>query len=159
EELALDQVRRNGAAIDDDEGPLRARRMAMDGARQDVLADAALSFEEHRELLRRHALERLEEAPHHRRHRDRVAEALGDGLEAARAPRNLPPERPGSEGDGGNVHATALFHGSGARSARGVMQKGSASAGPPRLDARVSCASSKRCEPRCGSAATRLWAR
>ena len=56
----------------------------MDGASQDVLARAALAFEEDGELRVRRLLEAREEVAHERRCPDRAAEAI------ARAERELP---------------------------------------------------------------------
>ena len=47
EELALEQVRRQRRAVDLDERPVAPRRSLVNGARDQLLADAALAADEH----------------------------------------------------------------------------------------------------------------
>ena len=83
EQLGLDQVRRHRGAVEDDEGPLGARRRLVDGARDDVLAAAGLAADEHGQIGRRDALEHTEHLAHAHRASDHVAEGV------ARADRHL----------------------------------------------------------------------
>ena len=55
EELALDEGRREGGAVDVHEGPARAGRCGVELARGEPLPGARLAEEEHRALRRRHA--------------------------------------------------------------------------------------------------------
>ncbi len=64
EELTLDEVRRDGSAVDDDEGPLAARAALEDLGRDELLAGAALAFDEHVDVARRDLLEHREELAH-----------------------------------------------------------------------------------------------
>ena len=50
EQDALDQVLRDGAAVDGDERPRLAFALALDGARDQLLADAAFALDEHRDV-------------------------------------------------------------------------------------------------------------
>src|SRR5258708_5960253 len=59
EELRLDQLLRDGGAIDLDESVAAAQAVAVDGAPDELLAGAALSEQEHRCGRRRRALDRV----------------------------------------------------------------------------------------------------
>src|SRR6185295_2312693 len=67
EELALDEVRRHGAAVDDHEGPLLAARGIVDRVGDEVLAGAGLALDEDRGLRGRDALEEPEDLAHAQR--------------------------------------------------------------------------------------------
>ena len=54
EQLALDQLTRNRGAVHLDEGLVAPRRLPMDGARDELLAGAVLSRDEHARRRRRH---------------------------------------------------------------------------------------------------------
>src|SRR5690606_33496241 len=75
EELALDEVRRDRAAVERDERLAGTRGHHVDAARQDVLADAALALDEDAHVRRGRALQEREEVAHHVRLADGVAEA------------------------------------------------------------------------------------
>ena len=64
EELGLDQVRADGAAVDDDERLLGARAPLADLVRDELLAGAALALDEDVDVARRHLLEQREELAH-----------------------------------------------------------------------------------------------
>ena len=72
EELALDQARGDGAAIDDLEGAATALALGVNGAGESVLAGARLASEQDGRRRRGDALEDAEDAPHAqaRAHRD-----------------------------------------------------------------------------------------
>src|SRR5262249_53434767 len=53
EELALDQVRRDGGTVDFDEGSVTARAARVDGPRQELLADAGFAEDKHGGVGRR----------------------------------------------------------------------------------------------------------
>src|SRR5262249_41536585 len=74
EELALEQVLRDRAAVDRHEGHVLARRTLMDRARDELLADAALALDEHRGL----EVGDLRDGAEDLRHRGALRE---DGLE------------------------------------------------------------------------------
>ena len=48
EQLGLDEIRGDGAAVDGDEGAAAAAAVVMDGARDEFLAGARLAEDEHR---------------------------------------------------------------------------------------------------------------
>ena len=63
EQLGLEQLARDRAAVDGDERPVAARRLVMHGARDDFLAGAGLAGDEHRGLVRGHLLDHAAHAP------------------------------------------------------------------------------------------------
>ena len=75
EQLALQQVLRDGAAVDGDERPLGARRAAVELARDQLLAGAGLAGDEHGDVGRRDLLQLAEDLLHARRRADDLAEA------------------------------------------------------------------------------------
>jgi hypothetical protein len=75
EELALDQVRRHGAAVDGKEGLLVAAAEAVDGLRHQLLARARLSEQQHRGVGGRHLRDHVVHALHHGRGPDERPEA------------------------------------------------------------------------------------
>src|SRR5262249_14212398 len=86
EQLALDELARDGRAVDLHEGPVGARRQAVDGARDELLARAALARHEDRRLGRRDLLDLVEEALHRRAPPDHLEARellLGDARELA----------------------------------------------------------------------------
>ena len=66
EELRLEQVAGDRAAVDRDERALRARRQAMNRRRHELLARAALAFDEHRRVRDRDLADDLLHALHRR---------------------------------------------------------------------------------------------
>ena len=64
EERALGERRRDGAAVDDDEGLVGARARLVDRLRDELLAGARLARDEHGELGRRGLAQALEHAAH-----------------------------------------------------------------------------------------------
>ena len=64
EQLALDEVLRDRAAVDHDEGPLAPWRGVVDGPRDELLARARLAVDEDRRLGARHPIDHREEHPH-----------------------------------------------------------------------------------------------
>jgi hypothetical protein len=64
EELALEDRLGKGRAVDGDEGLGRARALGVDGARDELLARAALADDEHRGGRRRDLRDRLVDAEH-----------------------------------------------------------------------------------------------
>src|SRR5690606_24714551 len=64
EQLALEQVLRDGAAVDGDERPVLARRAAVDLAGDQLLAGAGLAGDEHRDVGGRHLLHLAEPLLH-----------------------------------------------------------------------------------------------
>ncbi len=64
EELALDEVRRDRAAVDDDERLVGPRPALEDLRRDELLAGAALALDEHVDVARRDLLEEGEELAH-----------------------------------------------------------------------------------------------
>ena len=64
EELALDEVRRDRAAIDDDERLVGPRTALEDLRRDDLLAGATFALDEDVDVARRDLLEKREELPH-----------------------------------------------------------------------------------------------
>ena len=81
EQNRLDQVLRHGAAIDRDEGLGAARADAVDGARDQFLADAGFAFDQHRDGGGR----RLLGGAQHRLHGGRAGDHVGDGQRAVAA--------------------------------------------------------------------------
>ena len=75
EQLRLEQVLGNGAAVDGDERPLGARRAAVHLARDELLAGAGLAGDEHRDVGGGDLLDLLEDLLHRRARADDVAEA------------------------------------------------------------------------------------
>ena len=67
EELALEEVRRDGAAVDAEERPLRARARRCGRPRDDLLAGAALAGDEHRDVGVLHAVDERVDAAHRAR--------------------------------------------------------------------------------------------
>src|SRR6185295_1754864 len=57
EELALEQLARNGGAVDADQRPVAALARFVDGARNQLLAGAGLAADHHRSRGRRHQLD------------------------------------------------------------------------------------------------------
>ena len=85
EQLAFEQRRRNGAAVDRHEGTVPPAAERVNGARHDVLAGAALAADQHAGARRRDAADQLEGPPHVGRAADEQAEAPGGvplGLQA-----------------------------------------------------------------------------
>ena len=74
EELALDQVVADGAAVDDHEGLGGAAALLVDAAGQDVLARARLALEQHRGVGGRDVLQHTEERAHGQAWAQRLAE-------------------------------------------------------------------------------------
>ena len=72
EQLGLDQLLGNGRAVDLDEALAAAQAVAVDGARDELLADAALALDQHRRVGRRGAADR----GHHLLQRGAVADHL-----------------------------------------------------------------------------------
>ena len=67
EQLALDQVGRDRAAVDDDEGPLaRGRSRSWIASRDQLLARAGLALDQHGRAAERDALDRAEQLAHRR---------------------------------------------------------------------------------------------
>ena len=64
EELGLEQPLRYGRAVDLDERPLAARRRRMDGAGDEILADAALAPEQDRRIRVGDVLDDRPDGPH-----------------------------------------------------------------------------------------------
>src|SRR5262249_29003265 len=83
EQLALDEPGRDRAAVDGHERAARAPRAHVDRAREHLLADAALAFEEDRRVARAEALEEREDVAH------RGRDALGLAERGAAADRKL----------------------------------------------------------------------
>ena len=85
EQDALDEVLGDGAAIDGDEGLAGAGALALDGAGDQLLADAALALDQDGDGRAGRALAELDDARHGLAAGDEVAEAelaLGGGLHA-----------------------------------------------------------------------------
>ena len=76
EELALEEVRRDRAAVDADEGLLRARARVVDGVGDHLLARPALARDEHGDVGVLHPIDERVELAHRRARADeaRVAE-------------------------------------------------------------------------------------
>src|SRR5579863_5027833 len=74
EELALDQVRGDGAAVEHDHGAVRASAFFVQGVRKDVFSDARLAAKGDRDVGRRESLEHVEDLVHRRRASDDAAE-------------------------------------------------------------------------------------
>ena len=70
EQLTLQQVFRNRSAIDGNEWAVLAGRAAMDGARNEFLAGAAVSHDQDGDIGIRHAPDHFENAMHRRAHAD-----------------------------------------------------------------------------------------
>jgi len=66
EELALDEVGRKTARVDDDEGPLLSRAVVVERPGHELLARAGLSLHQHRRVGSRDFREEREEASHRR---------------------------------------------------------------------------------------------
>jgi len=79
EQLALDEVRRHRAAVEDDEGCARARARLVDGVGGDVLARARLPDEGERDVGAREAPQNLEDLAHESGRGNDAPEALGMG--------------------------------------------------------------------------------
>src|SRR5437763_11961092 len=84
EELALDEALRDRAAVDLQEGRLRALRAGMDPPREELLARPRLAEEEDRRVVRRHEVGALEDREH--------AGAPGDDLVGARGRSEAAPQ-------------------------------------------------------------------
>ena len=69
EQLALQQVLRDRAAVDRDERPSRARPQLVQRLRQHLLAGAALADQQHRDIGRRQPLDGAADLQHRRRWR------------------------------------------------------------------------------------------
>src|SRR5690606_36691236 len=76
EELALDQLARNGGAVDLDEGGVLARAQPVDGAADELLAGAALPGDEHARLGGRHLVDVLKQLLHRRAGADHLVASL-----------------------------------------------------------------------------------
>ena len=64
EQLGLEQRLDQRRAVDGDERPVAAPAQLVDLARDQLLADAALAFQQHREIGGRHSLDRSAECGH-----------------------------------------------------------------------------------------------
>jgi hypothetical protein len=64
EQLALDELGRDGGAVDLDERPVGARRVLVDGAGDELLAGAVLAGDEHARRRGRDALDLVEQRAH-----------------------------------------------------------------------------------------------
>ena len=64
EQNALDQIFRNGAAVDSDEGFASAFAFALDGARDQLFADATFAFDEDGNVGSRSAFAEADDAGH-----------------------------------------------------------------------------------------------
>src|SRR5205085_10609987 len=78
EELALDEARRYGGAIEDDERTARARRRFVERLREDLFDGARLAFDDDGHVGRREALAQRKEAPHRLALAEHATEARGD---------------------------------------------------------------------------------
>src|SRR5690606_6766055 len=76
EELALEERLGEGAAVDGDEGAVRAVGVRVDGAGDQLLAAAALALDEDRRVGRRGALDQLVHLPEPRALADDAARAI-----------------------------------------------------------------------------------
>jgi hypothetical protein len=76
EQLRFDQIRRDRSAVDAEERKIAARRVEVDGPRDQLLAHAALTEDEHRCPKRRDAEDPVE----HRAHRGGVADEVLDAV-------------------------------------------------------------------------------
>ena len=74
EQLRLDQIRRDGGAVDLDERPVRAATELMDGARDELLASAVFSVHEDAGVARRDLADERDHLLHRLASRDEVAE-------------------------------------------------------------------------------------
>ncbi len=94
EKLALQQFRRDGRAVDRDEGLARARAVAVQGAGDLLLARAGLSLHEHGRVARRGQADELVDLAHRRAGADElvVGQPRGGGFRA-RAARGRPSAR------------------------------------------------------------------
>ena len=77
EELALDQVLGDGAAIEDHEGPLAARRLVVERPGDELLSRARLAGDHDGDVHRRDLLEEPENLSHPRRATDHSREEAG----------------------------------------------------------------------------------
>ena len=87
EEFALEQLARDRRRVHRDEGARRARRRLVDRARHQFLAGAALAGDQHRDVARGHASDRLEDLE------DRAAAADQAIARAARAAAHFAAQR------------------------------------------------------------------
>ena len=97
EQLGLEHLARQGAAVDRHEGPLGARRALVDGARHQLLAGAALAEDQHRRVGRRHPLhdaQHLAASAGSRSRCRRRAPAPGRGRAGRRCRAGAGPSRP-----------------------------------------------------------------
>ena len=76
EELALEQARRDGGAVDLDEAALAPRAALVDRARDQLLAGARLAADQHRRAGGRHRLHQLQHLPERGRLADDVVEVV-----------------------------------------------------------------------------------
>ncbi len=76
EELALEQVLRNGGAVESDERLFGPRALVVQGLGDELLARAALTGHQHRRLERRHHADRPEDLLHARRVADDVVRTV-----------------------------------------------------------------------------------
>ena len=79
EQLGLEQVGRDGAAVDDDQRSGGARARLVNRLAQRVLAGAGLAFDQHGDVGGGDASGEREQAPHRRRSPPQPAEAFGVG--------------------------------------------------------------------------------
>src|SRR5262249_20685375 len=99
EELVFDEARRGGARVEDDVGPVLARAVIVDAAREDLLSRAGLADEQDGLGRRGCALELREEEAHGEAAADGVAEARrGRELQRLRRAHGPHRERGGAEG-------------------------------------------------------------
>ena len=80
EQVRVDQLLGDRAAIDDDERPRRARRRVVDRPRRELLAGAGLALDQHRRVGRRRHLEHREQLAH----RDALARHRAEVIAIAR---------------------------------------------------------------------------
>jgi hypothetical protein len=81
---SLQQLRRDRRGVERDEGPLRARRFAVQRARDQLLAGAGLAGDQHRQRRLRQAADGAEQLAHRRRLADQSGESPAAAV-AARA--------------------------------------------------------------------------
>ena len=86
EELRLEQLARQGGAVDLDEHARRARRAGVDLPRDHVLADARFARDEHRHVGVGDTVDELVDGAHRRRRAERRAARRPRGVATASAP-------------------------------------------------------------------------
>ena len=88
EEVAVEQVARDGGAVEGEEQAIAPRRCLMQRAGHELLADAGLACDEHRDVRLRDAPRRGEQVAHDRRGADE-AELLFGGIGGPRTSREV----------------------------------------------------------------------